>query len=50
MKLRHADLEDDKSFRELIVSELNNTQDLKCLASFDRIKHLMDALPDCYPD
>lgn len=43
-------LEDDKAFRELIVAELDNTKDLKCIATFERIKDLMDALPNCYPD
>jgi DNA-binding NarL/FixJ family response regulator len=43
-------LEDDKSFKETIVSELDKNQDFKCIASFDRIKKLMNALPDLYPD
>lgn len=43
-------LEDDKAFRELIVSELNKANGLQCVASFSRIKDLMRALPDLYPD
>lgn len=43
-------LEDDKFFRELIVSELNKSVDMECSASYAEIKLLLKDLPNLNPD
>lgn len=43
-------LEDDTAFRNLIVSEINSSDELQCIGSFSRINQLMEAVPELYPD
>jgi NarL family two-component system response regulator LiaR len=43
-------LEDDHSFRELIISEFDKAKDLNCIASFSKINDLMLELDNLEPD
>lgn len=43
-------LEDDKTFRELIGSEINNNPEISCIASYAKIKELLKDLLDLEPD
>ncbi len=43
-------LEDNKDFKEALILGFETTPDLKCIASFSKIKDLMQQLPDIYPD
>lgn len=43
-------LEDDKSFRELIMSEFDKCKDMHCVASYDKIKDLINDLGNLEPD
>ena len=43
-------LEDDQSFRELVISEFEKTAGMQCVASFSKIKELIAMLLDLEPD
>jgi NarL family two-component system response regulator LiaR len=43
-------LEDDASFRELIISEFKKADGIQCVASYNRIKDLINDLNDLDPD
>ena len=43
-------LEDDTSFRKLIVSEINRVHEYECIGEFSRIHELMHTISDLLPD
>lgn len=43
-------LEDDTNFRELVVSEINKNEKLKCIGSFSTISQLMQNVIELRPD
>lgn len=43
-------LEDNVGFREALISAFETTADLRCIASFSKIKDMVERLPDIYPD
>ncbi|MFY8069221.1 MAG: response regulator transcription factor [Flavobacterium sp.] len=43
-------LEDDTNFRELVVSEINKNEELKCIGSFSTISQLMQNVIELRPD
>lgn len=43
-------LEDDTSFREVILSEIDKNPEMECIGSFSKIKDLTKNLPELFPD
>ncbi|WP_445713037.1 LuxR C-terminal-related transcriptional regulator [Flavobacterium sp.] len=43
-------VEDDTTFRKLIVSEINKSDSYECIASFSKINDFVKELPNLFPD